>query len=336
MRKIIYYFIIVLLFASCEKEELPLIAPVSNTPIIDTSGGENLIAKGNITTNSVSMDADYKHQIWFDLGTNSIVKTNLRTDWDLAFDCGLNKNILYLNSALVAKVAFTDTSDFNAVNSDAGLTYTSEHQSGNSETLAIGDITEQRNVFIIDRGFNPSGNPIGKWKVQITLVENQSYYLTCSKLNGDNLTTAVITKDPLYNRVAFSFKTLSVIQIEPLKTDYDLCFTQYTNVFTNPPLAYSVNGVIINPYHTEVAEEFNLEFNAITKSHAETLFYSKDADIIGYDWKEFLFSTQSYTIYQDQNYIIKDASGNLFILHFLDFYDENGVKGTPGFEFVRI
>tara|TARA_B110000046_G_scaffold173759_1_gene196745 strand:+ start:94024 stop:95037 length:1014 start_codon:yes stop_codon:yes gene_type:complete len=337
MKKYIIITIITLLFAACEKEELPLLAPpVNQTTPIDTTGDENLIAKGALIVNSVTMDADYKNQIWFDLGTNSIVKTNLRTDWDLAFNCNLNDDIVYLNPALIASVAITTETDFMLVNSDAGLNYIHEHQSGRLDKLAIGDVSNQRNVFIIDRGYTPSGKALGKWKAQITLVQNGDYYLTCSKLNGDDLTTAIISKKPQYNKVAYSFSTLSELQIEPPKTDYDICFTQYTHVFENPPLPYSVNGVITNSYNTEIAEEFNLAFNAITKSHAESLFYSEDLDMIGYDWKSFSLQTNNFTIFSDRNYLIKDASGNLFKLHFLDFYDENGVKGTPSFELVRL
>ena len=337
MKNYITQVLIIIAFTACEKDELPLPAPVVNqaTPI-DTTGGENLIAKGVVITNAVTMDADYKHQIWFDLGTNSVVKTNLRTDWDLAFDCNLSDNILYLNAALNAAVAFTTETDFNQVSTDAGLNYTYEHQSGRTDKLAIGDVSSQRNVFIIDRGFNPSGNPLGKWKVQITLVQDGDYYLTCSKLNGDNLTTAIISKKPQYNRVAFSFSSLTELQIEPPKSDYDLCFTQYTHLFETPPLPYSVNGVIINSHNTEVAEEFNLDFNTITKSHAESLFYSEELNIIGYDWKSFSLQTNNFTIFSSQNYLINDASGNLFKLHFLDFYDDNGIKGTPSFELVRL
>ncbi|MBL4707850.1 MAG: HmuY family protein [Flavobacteriales bacterium] len=329
---------ITFLFTACEKEELPLPAPIANqggTPI-DTTGGENLIVKGALVTNGVTMESDYRNQIWFDLGTNSIVKTNLRTDWDLAFDCNLNDNILYLNAALNASVAFTNEIDFMLVNSDAGLTYVYEHQSGRSGKLAIGDVSNQRNVFIIDRGFNPKGKALGKWKAQITLVQDGDYYLTCSKLNGDDLTTSILSKKPQYNKIAYSFNTLTELQIEPAKTDYDICFTQYTHVFENPPIPYSVNGAIINSYNTEVAEEFNLDFNAITRSHAEGLFYSYDLDIIGYDWKNFSLQDNIFTVYSNKNYLIKDASGNLFKLHFLDFYDENGVKGTPSFEFLRL
>lgn len=338
MKNILIALIIILSFASCEKEELPLVAPITNqtTTPTDTASGEQLITKGNTYTNAVTMDSDYKSQIWFDLGSNSIVSTNLRTDWDLAFDCSASNNILYLNAALNASVAFTNKTEFDKVTSDAGLTYTFEHHSGQADLLAIGDVTSNRNVFIIDRGYDAAGNPIGKWKAQITLVHGIDYYLTCSKLNGDNLTSVIISKKPLYNRVAFSFTTLSELQIEPPKTDYDLVFTQYTHVFENPPLPYSVNGVIINSYNTEAAEEFTINFSEISKTVADALFYSTDRDVIGYDWKYFDLQTNTFTIYSNQNYLVKDASGNLFKLHFLDFYDTNGVKGTPSFELVRL
>tara|TARA_R110002072_G_scaffold153430_2_gene303063 strand:- start:521 stop:1549 length:1029 start_codon:yes stop_codon:yes gene_type:complete len=331
---------ILTLFASCQKDELPLLAPNTNqnTNSIDTTGGENLIVKGEIISKTVHMGSDYATQIWFDLGTNSVIKTNLRTDWDLAFDCGLANNNLYLNSALNASVAFTSETDFNKVNSDAGLTYLFEHQSGRKELLAIGDISNNRSVFIIDRGYDPAGNPIGKWKAQITLVQEGDYFLTCAKLDGSNMQTTIISKKPQYNRVAYSFSSAKEIQIEPEKTDFDIVFTQYTHVFENeiPPLPYSVNGVLINSYKTEVAEEFSKKFNELSKIHAETLFYSRDWDVIGYDWKDFSLQTNTFTIFSDKIYLIKDASGNLFKLRFIDFYDDNGIKGSPAFEFMRL
>lgn len=338
MKKTLLISSLIFFLASCEKEELPLIAPNNNQSQnpIDISGSEQLVAKGSIVSKSVNMGADYGTQIWFDLGSNSVVKTNLRTDWDLAFDCRLGKNNLYLNTALNASVAFTTETDFSKVESDEGLTYKFEHQSGSQELLAIGDISNRRTVFIIDRGYDISGNPIGKWKAQITMVQDGNYYLTCAKLDGSSQQTSIISKKPQYNRLAYSFNTQNELQIEPAKSEYDIVFTQYTHLFENPPLPYSVNGVLINSYNTEVAEEFSKDLNEITKSHAESLFYSNEQDIIGYDWKDFNLQTNSFTIFSNKNYLIKDASGNLFKLHFLDFYDESGTKGSPAFEFVRL
>jgi hypothetical protein len=338
MRKVINLMVLLLFLGACEKEELALLPPVvegGSTPI-DTSGGNTLIEKGALYLSAVSMESDYKNQVWFDLGTNSIVKTNLRTDWDLAFDCSSSQYIVYLNTALNASVALTNETDFITVSSDAGLTYRYEHQSGKVDSLAIGDVSNQRNVFIVNRGFSPSGVSLGKWKIQITQVQNGDYHLTCSKLNGSDLQTAIISKKSTYNRVAYSFTTASELQIEPPKTDYDLCFTQYTHVFTDPPYPYSVNGVLINSYQTEVAEAFKVDFNSIDYTYATTLSYSNDQDVIGYDWKSFNLQDNTYNIATTQNYLIRDAANNLFKLRFIDFYDENGVKGTPGFELVRL
>lgn len=338
MKKILLINLLALFLFACEKEETALVAPVRNTgtTVTDTITGDKLIERGVVFAKAVVMNADYSNQIWFDLGTNSVVKTNLRTDWDLSFDCGLNDNYVYLNSALVASIAFTNTTLFTNVTTDAGLTYIYEHQSGRTEKLAIGDVTNQRNVFIIDRGFTPSGTAIGKWKAQITLVQGDDYFLTYSKLDGTEQRSAIISKNPQYNRIAFSFNTNTEMLIEPLKTDYDLVFTQYTHVFENPPQPYSVNGVLLNSHNTEAAEEFNLDFPAITESHAQSLFYSSDSDVIGYSWKSFSLQTNTFTISNNQNFLIKDASSNLFKFRFLDFYDENGVKGTPSFEIVRL
>jgi hypothetical protein len=46
---------------SCEKVELPVPAYES----------------GNVITNSVKMESDYRYQLYFDLETNTIVKQNL-------------------------------------------------------------------------------------------------------------------------------------------------------------------------------------------------------------------------------------------------------------------
>ena len=337
MKKILVFLQIALGLCACQKEELPLPAfDIPSNGMIDTVGGEALIEKGVVFRNAVSMESDYKHQLWFDLSTNKVVSSNLRTDWDLAFDCAANENKLYLNAALNASVAITSESDFSKVSSDAGLIYKHEHHSGQADKLAIGDVTNQRNVLIIDRGYSPSGKALGKWKIQISLIQDNQYYFSCSKLNGELLTTAIIAKKPQFNKVAFSFTTLKELQIEPPKTDYDICFTQYTHLFENPPLPYSVNGVVLNSFQTLAAEEFSVSFDKIDRTYAEGLLYSDDLDVIGYDWKSFDLNNNSFTVYSTYNYLIKDASGNIFKLRFLDFYDENGVKGMPSFELVRL
>ena len=68
----------------------------------------------------------------------------------------------------------------------------------------------------------------------------------------------------------------------------------------------------------------------------ESYSFSNNINTIGYDWKEYSFSSGSYTIFTDKNYIIKSTEGKYFKFHFIDFYDALGTKGTPIFEFQEL
>ena len=340
MKKIVLGFVLLVLFSACEKEEIALDAPnQSQTTIVptDTTGNEVLIARGASVLTTISIGANYESQIWFDLGTNSIIKSNARTDWDLAFESESNDYVVYLNTSNVSSAVETPTTDFANVRSVSGLTFGYDASSGNLDSLAIGDVSSNNKVWIVDRGFSPSGSDLGKWKVKFESATANSYTLRFGRLNDSVGTVVVINKNPIKGRVAFSFVSGMTYDLEPEKTAFDLCFTQYTNVFYEPTFyPYSVNGAIINSYRTEVFEAFGQNFEQIDLAFAQSQFYSNHLDVIGYDWKFYDFGSSSYIVDKTKVYILKDASGNYFKLRFLDFYDENGVKGTPSFEYVRL
>ena len=77
-------------------------------------------------------------------------------------------------------------------------------------------------------------------------------------------------------------------------------------------------------------------FVEIDKSIAEGLTYSSYADVIGYDWNFFDFGTSSFIINSDLIYVIKNQNGYYFKLHFVDFYNDSGLKGYPKFEFQQL
>ena len=77
-------------------------------------------------------------------------------------------------------------------------------------------------------------------------------------------------------------------------------------------------------------------FSNITYEFAELQTLSENINTIGYRWKEFNFSTSSYIIFPQMNYIIKDSEGFYYKLHFIDFYDISGNKGNPKWEFQRL
>ena len=57
---------------------------------------------------------------------------------------------------------------------------------------------------------------------------------------------------------------------------------------------------------------------------------------IGYDWKKYNFTSQNYTVNSEITYIISDVDNRYFKLHFIDFYNDNGEKGSPKFEIQEL
>ena len=67
---IISYFIILLLFISCEPEEMPV---------------EGFIEQYGLNYMQIELGEDYCYQKYYNLTNNTVVHENLMTEWDLAF-----------------------------------------------------------------------------------------------------------------------------------------------------------------------------------------------------------------------------------------------------------
>ena len=52
--------------------------------------------------------------------------------------------------------------------------------------------------------------------------------------------------------------------------------------------------------------------------------------MIGYDWKSY--NSGTYEVDINKNYIIKTTEDLYYKIHFIDFYNDQGEKGTPKFE----
>ncbi|MBL4592795.1 MAG: HmuY family protein [Flavobacteriales bacterium] len=303
---------------SCEKEELPI-------PAHDP---------GDVITSSVSMESDYRYQLFFDLGTNTMVKKNMKTDWDLGFETSASGINVILNGAKYIKTANTGTTNFTNISDTLGYSFLIDMPSGSMDSTAIGTWSVN-NVYIIDRGFDELGAHQGFSKVELISVSSNSFNIHFSNLNGTNDVMMNIPKDDAYN---FTFLSLdgNIASIEPPKENWDIMFSQYTHYYYDDETTYLVTGCLSNRNKVEVAEVFDKDFLSITINDINNYSFSPNINMIGYDWKEYVFSTGQYTVYIHQNYIIKSTEGKYFKLHFIDFYDEYGVKGTPTFEFQEL
>ena len=316
------YFLFILCFISCIKEELPVPAHVS----------------GDIKLAQVEMGANYNTQIFYNLEYNSIVSENLETDWEIAFECSDSGSNVILNSSIVCSAYNTYSTNFDSSYAIPGSGWKYDPNEGFLDSTAI-VIDSNNYVYIINLGTSVSQNiERGYKKIIIKIINNQQYQVRSADLNGANDSTVTINKDSDFNFLAYSLTTNTVVDIFPFKNNWDLMFTAYTHLFKDydPPLPYRVSGVLINRHNTSVAEDTIYDFNDISYDLVQnnsTLEYVSDIDVIGYDWKPY---NGTFTIKEDLNYVIKTNTGLYFKLRFVDFYNDNGVKGSPKFEFQKL
>jgi hypothetical protein len=79
----------------------------------------------------------------------------------------------------------------------------------------------------------------------------------------------------------------------------------------------------------EVAQVNGMDFQQIDLAYAEQVKFTSVLDEIGYDWKAYDQNASRYAIVPKQNYLLRTKDGHIFKMRFLDFYNDQGVKGFP-------
>ncbi len=316
--KITLIIIILIILSSCKKDELPI-------PKTD---------RGDVLTAEVAMTSNYRYQLYYDLETNSIVGQNLKTDWDLGFQCGSSEWQITLNGAKYMAVWRTGQTNFSSVTDTSGANWRYDNVRGKLDSTAIGDWQSSPQVYIINRGYNWAGSHLGFFKMMVQSVNTTEYEIRVAELNGNGDLTHTLTKNATRNRMGFSFDAGQIL-IEPPKTDWDLYFSQYTHVYDNGD-TYLVTGVLQNPYQTVIAQDETHDFTSISDGDLSSFVFSDHINTIGFDWKVYSFAISAFEINSDINYIIETSDSRFFKLHFIDFYNQSGEKGHPTFEMQEL
>ena len=290
---------------------------------------------GAFKTRSISLASDYRYQVYYNLEKDSVISRNIKTEWDIAFESNAEGVKAYLNPANFMSCWKTDKPDIDELVDTTDFFKNRAWDAANRpDSLAIGDVRSLKKPLWVDRGYNEKGDPLDFYKIQFVSVDAQKYVIKVAKDKGGKAQTFEVQKDRNINFVHFSFNTLSTVAIEPPSKEWDLQFTQYIHNFSNPYLPYLVTGVILNPYNTTAIADSSLDFKKIDINIAKDFKLSPKPDVIGYAWKNFINNV--YSINSHWNYIIRDSKGFYYKLHFIDFYNENGTKGSPKFEFQRL
>ncbi|GAA4460681.1 hypothetical protein GCM10023093_03730 [Nemorincola caseinilytica] len=327
-KELLYRSVIVSLFfmASCTRGELPI----------------EPHASGNVTKAGVDLDPTYKYQVYYDLRTNTVVGRNIKSVWDIGLETTADGYHVVLNGSKAMFAFATAKTDLSAVSFADTAGYAAgkkcDSHTGSPDSTAIGDWRTTKPVYIIDRGVNEMGQQVGWAKLQVLSVTDSSYQVRFASLdNTGEATTITVRKDSAYNLAFVSFTTNEQFLVEPPKHTWDLTFTQYTFIFYDqtPPVPYLVTGCLLNRYNTVAYLDTATSFADISYGNIKTGELTNDINTIGYDWKVYT-SSGNYVVRAKNSYVIRDADGIYYKLHFTGFYSATGAKGSPQWEFQQL
>lgn len=334
IRLILMFASLVMLVSSCFKDDQQI------TPHVP----------GKYITDTVALTDTYKYQIYYNLHDSSEVSTFLKTQWDLGFESSAEGWRIVLNSSNFMQAAFLSGQSFGSAIDTTGSTWLFNPSNGFADSIAIGkwftlrgnDTIGANRLILLDRGIDENGNSLGFRQLVVDSLIKGVYYFRIATLNGNNPQSYSIAKRNEVNHVLFSINNPSASISEPISSEWDLLFTQYTTLLytdLGEPYPYLLTGVLVNPKYVEVAVDSITPFANVTFDKAQTMSFTKQVDRIGYNWKEYDFDAGSYTVNPDIVYVIRDTKGYLYKLRFIGFYkylNNKLEKGFPSFEYQKL
>jgi len=329
MRYLSIILLLMLSLQSCFKEEM-MVPPHE---------------QGDLKEGQAALGPYYESQVYFDLYDNEEVSISSINAYDLSFESSGGGWIIRLNSAQFMLTGNSNDTLFSADLNMDDLDMRFDTSDGNPDSTAISkwyevsedSIWSHRNVYLVDRGSDREGLSLGQKKVQFGM-HGDDYLLRYANTDNSGDTLVSIVRDPAMDQVYYSFDK-GIVDIAPLPDQWSLLFSKYTTMLVTDEgddYPYLVVGILLNPNGVAAALDTIHDFMDMDNDDITELEYSSNADVIGYDWKYYNFDAGVYTIEPDMNYVIRDRDGFFYKLRFVDFYSDEGVKGTPTFEFVRL
>lgn len=312
------------------------------------------------------------NQVWIDLSTGEMKGTN-RTSWDLGFYTGNQFAVILNTSALMSASpveGYNELAEINSTNM-AGLMSVVQVANFDPENINYIDdvkgnylnngtiIHEENTIYLINLGYNIATGPfqpghsyaagtLRGWKKIKVSTEGDGYRLEYADLDSTETNEIHLEKDDNYNFTFFSLVTEQVMDIQPPKKDWDLCFTVFVNqvsdnngnnsgsyIFTDFVMT---NTMANTGVYQVVTDETTLltDFNEFSISDIdESLFVYDDHRAIGSNWR----IVPGAIVRKDRFYVLKDPNGVLFKLRFISMSrpDETNPdqfwRGYPVFEF---
>jgi hypothetical protein len=276
---------------------------------------------------TVGIGAGYANETWYSL-ENGDQGTKAAADWDLTFDLsgfGTSIRINSGNGILLYPYPNGDISDWATADTTGLFNWTAVYNSEKTwfngaldqninpnDSFDVGWGIYNMNTHII------SGDSIfiiklmddSYRKLRIDNMANGAFNFTYANIDGTNEIGASIVKADYTDKLFgyYSIQNESAVDHEPVTIEnWDLFFGKYTGFIPTP---YNLTGIIAGP-NTEVVQIDGVS-DVANYNDWSTETFTNDISTIGTDWKEFQFSTMSYSIADDVVYFVKTQTGDIW------------------------
>jgi hypothetical protein len=302
------------------------------------------------------------NQVYIDLSSNK--ETTVKRDsWDLGFYSGDEFRVRINGSLYMATSALT-TNNINAVNASsvASLkpkvavgTFNADNEAyvdapdGDVLSTAIEEVFEDDSknpVYLVNLGASigtkeptigaaaVAGEARGWKKIRI-LRENNGYKLQYAALNSTSFNEVSIPKDSDFNFRFFSFSNNALVNVEPQKKQWDLCFTVFTNILSGAG-SYGFSDYVVHNRIGGVTSyqitDSNSTYENFSISNVDDSLLQENQTTIGSNWRDVFTRTVTVNTF----FILKDANNNYYKIRFLDLVNSNGERGYPRFEYTLL
>ncbi len=345
--KILALLCFAIVFASCSKDDDPIIE-------VPPSDGSTMTLNGLIGAEAGSSAGN---SVFVDFSTDKQTSV-ARTSWDLGFYSGADFKVILNNTVGATAVALTktdltqvtaaDTIPLVAANTlalglGAGSFTTLDPVEGNTATYLNGTVihtisaTDAENkVYIVNRGSAGVTENRGWQKIRV-LRSGSGYTLQYAKINETTFKTLTITKDAAYNFKFVSFVT-GAVNVEPEKASWDIQWTLATyKASATIPYTFS-DFVLINFVGGVTAAEVltnAVSYADFKESNLSAVTFIGTREVIAGNWR--VTSGTPLGVKTDRFYVVKDGAGNVYKLKFVSFIsNDSGVRGKPVIEYKLV
>lgn len=286
-------------------------------------------------SDTVSTGSQNANDVYYSL-KNGIVKTEPINNWDLAFEIAGFSASIRINHVKGIDVFQTHypSAAWTTMDTTQKNTWKMMYNSQYVWTLGAFNRHTDGNFNLGWGVYDPGSHIIqgdsiyvlkfadGSFK-KITFINLNSgtYNFKYANLDGSGEKTMSISKTDYKtkNFVYYTFAGDAIVDREPATADWDLIFTKYTEFIPTP---YNVAGVWTNK-GVKCAEARNVSTSIVNYI---PYYFSDTASKIGYDWKTYNGSTNSYDITDNLVYFVRTSSNEVYKIVFTGYI--GGASGS--------